>query len=69
MAKIFYITRTGSKRVVYTTKSGAKYIRSKNTKRYLTNKQIKESHKRNLKKNPKKKKVKKGFVKFSLWGG
>tara|TARA_B100001248_G_scaffold254557_1_gene233077 strand:+ start:161 stop:370 length:210 start_codon:yes stop_codon:yes gene_type:complete len=69
MAKIYYITRTGSKRVVYITKSGAKYIKNKNSKRYLTDKQIKESHKRNSKKNPKKKKAKKGTVKFSLWGG
>ena len=78
MGKEFFITRTGSKRIVYTTKSGAKYIRSKNNKRYLTNRQIRESHKRNLKKKIPKKKgskkkgsKKKGSKKsmFSLWGG
>ena len=75
---MFYITRTGLKRVVYTTKSGAKYIRSKSGKRYLSIKQIRDSHKRkgSFKKPAKKKatskkkttsKKKAGF--FSLWGG
>jgi hypothetical protein len=68
MAKMFYVTRTGLKRVVYTTKSGAKYIKTKSGKRYLSIKQIRDSHKRKSsfkKKTTSKKKT--GF--FSLWGG
>lgn len=42
----YYITRTGKKRIVMISKSGKKYIRSKLGKRYLTNKQIKDSLKR-----------------------
>ena len=75
---MFYITRSGLKRVVYTTKSGARYIRTKSGKRYLSLKQIKDSHKRkkSFKKPDKKRsttkkrattKKKSGF--FSLWGG
>jgi NADPH-dependent 7-cyano-7-deazaguanine reductase QueF len=75
MAGLFYITRKGTKRTVYTSKSGAKFIKSKASKRYLTSKQIKDSHKRATKKIPKKttkkakKKVKKMKSRFSLWGG
>lgn len=73
MPKIFYITRSGLKRVVYTTKSGAKYIRSGSNKIYLTDKQIKDSHKKRKptkKKLPKKKQSsKKKSSYFSLFGG
>ena len=67
MPKIFYITRSGLKRVVYTTKSGANYIRSKSGKRYLTDKQIRDSHKKQKptkKKSSKKKVLKKRAVIF-----
>lgn len=67
MSKEFYVTRTGVKRVVYTTKSGAKYIRSQNKKRYLTKQQIKASHTKAKKPKAKKPKVKKSM--FSMWGG
>ena len=75
MVKVFYIARTGVKRVVYTAKSGAKYIKSKGAKRYLSNKQIKDSHKRaskkktTPKKKTKRKSAKKTKSRFSLWGG
>ena len=72
MPKIFYITRSGLKRVVYTTKSGANYIRSKSGKRYLTDKKIRDSHKKQKptkKKSSKKKSSKKKSSYFSLFGG
>ena len=84
MGKMFYITGSGLKRVVYTTKSGARYIRTKSGKRYLSLKQIKDSHKRksSVKKPHKKRATTKKRVTtkkrtttkkkpgfFSLWGG